>query len=128
MGAFSDIPSCTITPSKPKRKGSTLGLDPKDLTLRSPKCVCKKQSPLPTAAKQVHRCEKHHWCMFLFLVFCYSFKFVVYVWFVCACMHSPDVLMLKSGHYDILAERWTAQISPVDLGWRIEKCSRFSRS
>ena len=34
--------------------------------------------------------------------------------------------MVQSGHYNISAEPWSAKITPVDLGWRIEKHSKSS--
>ena len=64
--------------------------------------------------------------MFGFLDCCSRFKFLVYVLFVCACIHSPDYVLIEKCQYDVDREPWTAEIIPVDLGWRIEKCSRFS--
>ena len=41
-------------------------------------------------------------------------------------MHSPELEMVPVTPFDIPSKPWTAEITPVDLGWRIEKCSRFS--
>ena len=41
-------------------------------------------------------------------------------------MHSPDYVLIENSHYNVDHEPWIAEIIPVDLGWRIEKCSRFS--
>ena len=46
--------------------------------------------------------------------------------FVHACIHSPDYVLIEKSQYDVDREPWIAEIIPVDLGWRIEKCSRFS--
>ena len=41
-------------------------------------------------------------------------------------MHSPELEMVPVTPSDISAQPWTAQITPADLGWQIEKCFRFS--
>ena len=41
-------------------------------------------------------------------------------------MHSPGLEMLLATPYKMPAEPWSAEITPVDLGWRIHKCSMFS--
>ena len=64
--------------------------------------------------------------MFGFLGCCSRFKFLVYVLFVCACIHSPDYVLIEKCEYDVDREPWNAEIIPVDLEWRIKKCSCFS--
>ena len=119
----SDFPDSCSTPNKQKRKGSVLGLDPQDLNLKSPsKRACKKHSPLPAPAKQVKRCGKNssepHFFFPLLVLF--------FACLVCLCMHSPELEMVPVSPFHIPSKPWTAEITPVDLGWRIEKCSRFS--
>ena len=41
-------------------------------------------------------------------------------------MHSPELETVPATAFHSSSEPWTAEITPVDLGWRIEKCSRFS--
>ena len=47
---------------------------------------------------------------------------------VCACMHSPEVELMHctDSEFDFSKEEWSRDITCVDLGWRIEKCPRFS--
>ena len=109
--AVSDIPSTQSTPNKHKRKGSALGLDPEDLAIRSPRQrSCKRLSPLPLPAKQVQRCVKE----------------LLSVLVVCACMHFPELELMPCTQFDFSKEDWSCEITCVDLGWRIEKCSSFS--
>ena len=129
FGAFSDIPSTQSTPTKPKRKGSALGLDPQDLAIQSPrKRSCKKSSPLPAPAKQVQRCVKEHFFIsFSFLFGVLVFPFLgIFCLFVHACMHSPELELMPCTHFDLSQEDWSCAITYVHLGWRMEKCSRFS--
>jgi len=55
----------------------------------------------------------------------FTFSFLWSFWLF---VHRPEVDIMHCAHseFDFAKEQWTCDITCVDLGWRIEKCSRFS--
>jgi len=55
----------------------------------------------------------------------FTFSFLWYFWLF---VHRPEAEIMHCAHseFDFSKEQWTCDITCVDLGWRIEKCSRFS--